>query len=169
MKCDDLRQLFAAYLDNEATPLEQLKIRKHIAECMDCRNEISMLARLQSHLDSGLKAEAAQVEPSSQAWERLQARLANEPISPLECGNGFLSRLGLSRSEHREAHLKQPTTKGTPRDWLWALRPVNQREKLIWAARWLAGSKTRRCTSKKMNIQNSRDDKPFNTTGKRKD
>lgn len=78
MRCQEVKELLVAYLDNEVTPSEQTLIRAHLAGCDACQQKLAALSALQSHVSQSLKVRAAQVAPSPQAWSRLQARLARE-------------------------------------------------------------------------------------------
>jgi len=78
MKCQELNELFVAYLDNEVTPSERTLIQAHLAECNGCQEELAALSALQSRASQFLHVRAAHAAPSPQAWSRLQARLAGE-------------------------------------------------------------------------------------------
>ena len=78
MTCREVRKLLSSYVDGEVTPSERSLIASHIEACGVCREEVAALAALQSRVGGGLRVLAAQAEPSAQAWERLQARLARE-------------------------------------------------------------------------------------------
>lgn len=78
MKCQEVKRLLIAYLDNEVTPSERTLIRAHLAGCDICQEELAALSALQSRVSQFLQVRAAQAAPSPQAWSRLQARLAGE-------------------------------------------------------------------------------------------
>jgi len=78
MKCQEMDQLFVAYLDNEVTPSERTLIQAHLAGCERCQEELAALSALQSRVSQSIQLRAAQAAPSPQAWSRLQARLAGE-------------------------------------------------------------------------------------------
>jgi anti-sigma factor RsiW len=139
MKCTDVRKTLTAFLDHEATLLEQKQIRDHIAGCADCRTELATLSKLQSHLHRALKIEAAQVAPPAEAWRRLQARLANEPVSPPAHGNRLLHRLALLGSNHQEVDRKNRPTSDTSQGWSPAADLVTKQwwhQGLVLAAKW---------------------------------
>ena len=161
MKCHDLRQTFIAYLDNEATPREQLEIREHIKDCADCQAEMATLSRLQGRLRSSLKAEAAQVEPSPQAWAHLQARLSAEPIDPPDRRKGLLARLGLLHSDHRKYHKESASISDAGQDWSLIVEPLDQRRRLVWTTRWPARVKAHRGSKQGFIANNKPEDDLF--------
>lgn len=75
MNCREVNELLVAYLDGEVTPSEREMIAAHLAECASCREEMYRLMQMQRRLSRSLKAMAADVSPSPQAWSHLQARL----------------------------------------------------------------------------------------------
>ncbi|MBN1311999.1 MAG: zf-HC2 domain-containing protein [Anaerolineae bacterium] len=167
MKCHDIRQTFISYLDNEATPLEQLQIREHLAECADCRAEMAILARLQSRLRSSLKAEAAQVEPSPQAWARLQARLSACPIDLPDCRKGLMARLGLLRSDHQTEYKEGASSSNTDQDWSFIAEPLNPRQRLVWTTRWPARGKAHRRSKRELIVKNKPEDDLLDVTSEK--
>jgi|WetSurMetagenome_2_1015567.scaffolds.fasta_scaffold192030_1 anti-sigma factor RsiW len=75
MKCGEVKDWLAAYLDGEV-PLEGRKlIDAHLAGCEGCRKEMRALASAQELLRKTLLDKAAGVEPSPQAWERLSRQI----------------------------------------------------------------------------------------------
>lgn len=38
MKCDEIMELLSAYLDGETTDTETYQVKRHLAECAECRN-----------------------------------------------------------------------------------------------------------------------------------
>lgn len=165
MKCHDVRKTLTAYLDNEATPLEQKQIRDHAAGCADCRAEMATLSGLQSDLHRSLKIEAAQVALPPDAWRRLQARLANEPVGAPVRGDGLLHRLALPGSNHREAGRKNRPAGNASQGWAPAVDPAARQwwhQGLVWAARWSRKARIGGPARKPFVIRNrqAKDDKP---------
>jgi len=78
MKCKEVRRLLVAYLDGELVPSEQEAIREHLVKCASCREELAEVAAARDQVGVALQAAADGVAPSPQAWDRLQARLAQE-------------------------------------------------------------------------------------------
>lgn len=166
MKCHDVRKTLAAYLDHEATPLEQKQLRDHVVGCADCRAEMSALSGLQSHLHRALKVEAAQVSPSREAWRRLQDRLANELVGPSARGNGLLHRLVLLGSNRRETGRKNKPTSNTSQGWSPAAHSAAEQwwhQGFVWAAKWSRKSFGRR--SKKPLAITNRQEKDIEPDG----
>ncbi len=95
MNCKDVRDLLVAYLDDELTPSEQKLLQFHLTECAACQSEMAALWKTQSHVGRFLKAGAAQVGPSPQAWGRLRAQLAVQAQTPAFSLTGTLRRLGI--------------------------------------------------------------------------
>ncbi len=43
MKCEHIRELMSAYIDNEINEVDKIKFEKHIAECTECKEEYELL------------------------------------------------------------------------------------------------------------------------------
>lgn len=86
MNCRDVLVLIPAYLDEEVTPSEKKLIHAHLAHCPNCQQELEVIGGLRNRIRQHLKARAAMVTPSPQAWSLLQASLPSKPprISVLE-------------------------------------------------------------------------------------
>jgi hypothetical protein len=81
MKCEDVNDLLAAYLDEEITPEERRQIEAHLETCEKCRDEMRLLASTQTGLRQAFDAMVARVEPSPQVWNRVRQRM--ESRNPL--------------------------------------------------------------------------------------
>ena len=82
MRCKDVKEALAAYLDGEVMPSERTLLDAHLGGCESCRRELSELTSGRRRVAESLKTMAAQAAPSPQAWSHLQARFAEEPITP---------------------------------------------------------------------------------------
>lgn len=91
MKCEDINKMLAAYLDEEVTPEERGQVEAHLASCQKCREELRTLASTRERLRLVLRAEAARVEPSPQAWERVK--------QSIESKSSFWEQLGTYASK----------------------------------------------------------------------
>ena len=78
MKCEQVQSLLVSYLNNETTPSERAMLQAHLSGCLACQKELSRISNMQGQLSSVLQRRAAQALPSSAAWERLEARLAQD-------------------------------------------------------------------------------------------
>jgi hypothetical protein len=78
MKCQKVQELIVAYLDDEVTPSERALVDAHLNECKRCRSELASFSMTQNFTRHALAARTAEAVPSPQAWNRLQARLAEE-------------------------------------------------------------------------------------------
>lgn len=78
MDCQEVNELFGAYLDGEITPSERMLIQSHLAGCDVCREKLAALPAAHSRVSRSLRVQAAWAAPSAQAWSCLQARLARE-------------------------------------------------------------------------------------------
>jgi anti-sigma factor RsiW len=79
MKCDEVHERLATYLDDEVTAEEGRALRAHLENCPACWAEMAALWAVQSRVKRALGADAARVEAPADAWDRLRARLAFEP------------------------------------------------------------------------------------------
>ncbi len=75
MTCEQVQASLASLLGGKLTPDERVLIQQHLAGCEICRAELGQLT------GQALQSLAAQVEPSPQAWSRLQTRLAQIPVA----------------------------------------------------------------------------------------
>lgn len=75
MDCKKICGLLTAYLDGEVTPEEKAYIEAHLPDCPQCRAEFEALSTTQASLRGALKSMADEVSPSTEAWEKVQARL----------------------------------------------------------------------------------------------
>ena len=75
MKCKDINKSLTAYLDEEVTSEERSQMEAHLASCEKCQEEMRLLAATRENLRQVLRAEAARVEPSSQAWNLIRQRI----------------------------------------------------------------------------------------------
>ena len=82
MKCREVNKLFVAYLDNEVIPSERTMIEAHLVGCTSCERKLSALSSTRSRLTESLKIQAAHASPAPLALSRLQARLAEEMLTP---------------------------------------------------------------------------------------
>jgi anti-sigma factor RsiW len=95
MKCDDSRIYLPAYLDEELDVAESLRVQKHLAECMDCRQEQDQQLALRSVLrDPSLYA-----HPSADFAKRIEAavRKAAHEEAPQRASRFDWLRLGTFR------------------------------------------------------------------------
>jgi len=74
MDCQDIDELLTAYLEGQTTPVEAEGIRRHLAGCARCRDELAALGASRDKLRRLLKAEASRVEPSPGGWEAVAVR-----------------------------------------------------------------------------------------------
>jgi hypothetical protein len=164
MKCHDVRQNLAAYLDNEVTPQEQEQVQEHIGECANCQAEIASLESLQSHLKCSFKAEAARVAPAPDAWERLQANLADDPIHAPSNGKGLLRRLGLLGSDRQETYRKNKPASSSDSLGRLSFSDLNigWHQKLVLATRWSMGLRNSKRIKKGMHFRNKPTDEAGN-------
>ena len=77
MKCQDVKKLLVAYLDEELTPAKRSLVELHLPSCQQCRQELEALRKIQAELRQALNIEADEVSPSPDLWEKLQHRLVN--------------------------------------------------------------------------------------------
>ncbi len=76
MNCQHVNHDLLAYLDNELPAPNREAIQLHLQSCPDCQRELSFLTNAEQRLTLFLQEQAAQADPSAQAWHKLQARLA---------------------------------------------------------------------------------------------
>ena len=98
MRCHDVGSLLVAYLDGEVTPSQRTLIQAHLAGCGACQEKQAVLSALQSRISRSLHIMAAQAEPSLQAWNCLEARLARgmlpSPLRRVARIRGLVARVG---------------------------------------------------------------------------
>lgn len=76
MNCEQVRSLLVSYLHHETSPSERALIGTHLSACAACQKELALLSQAHSQLSSALQRRAAHAAPASDAWQRLEARLA---------------------------------------------------------------------------------------------
>ncbi len=76
MKCSHVQAMLVSYLNNETTPSERSLIQAHLSDCAACQEELTLLSKTQGRLSAALQRRAAHAIPRADAWERLEARLA---------------------------------------------------------------------------------------------
>ncbi len=89
MRCEDIKELLAAYLDEEVTPEERRQIDTHLAACEKCREELRLLASAREDLRQAMVAKAAGVEPSPQAWDRVRQRIGSKRLFWQQLGDAL--------------------------------------------------------------------------------
>ncbi len=82
MRCDEVQNALAAYLDKEMSPAGLQAIRQHLSCCPACQAELAGLEAARRGAKTWLLQAAADAAPSPQAWENLQARLLEEMHPP---------------------------------------------------------------------------------------
>ncbi len=75
MKCNDVEQLMAAYLDNEVTPDEREGIQTHLSSCQHCRGVLEELTATQAYLRQAFQNTTKTVIASSDTWAKIYQRL----------------------------------------------------------------------------------------------
>ncbi len=84
MKCEQIKKLLPAYLDDELSTEEKEEIRDHLSNCEHCQAELDVIANTQEALHQSLtiaKKQAAEITISPEAWLRLHKRLEDEEQS----------------------------------------------------------------------------------------
>lgn len=76
MNCEQVQSLLVCYLNHETSPSERTLIRTHVSECAACEKEMARLSAVQDQVGSVLQRRANHAVPSPEAWNRLEARLA---------------------------------------------------------------------------------------------
>ncbi len=94
MDCKDVGELLIFYLDGELAREEKEIVELHLSTCPHCRRELESLSATQDQLRRGFAAAASKAVPT-QAWAKLQQRLAVEAQSRIAIFN--LAKLKLSR------------------------------------------------------------------------
>ena len=93
MTCRQISKKISAYLDQELTMGEVKLVEEHLDTCELCRLELVELRRTRQAAAAALHEMAAAVEPSAQAWSRLQSSLNVGQISREKNEQSWLSRL----------------------------------------------------------------------------
>jgi hypothetical protein len=78
MNCEQVLSLLVSYLHHEVTPSERRMLQAHLSGCKLCREEFIRMAKTHGRIAPALQRRAIQAAPASDAWERLEARLAEE-------------------------------------------------------------------------------------------
>src|SRR5262245_20119116 len=73
--CEQVQSLLVAYLDGEVTPSERILIQAHLSGCTVCQQEFTLLSTARGRVRSMLQRRAVHAVPSSEAWNRLEAKL----------------------------------------------------------------------------------------------
>jgi len=72
MRCDKVKELLLAYLDEEVDSSDRALIQAHLAECEACRQELAILSRVRERISQHFQVQASNLSPSPQAWSRLE-------------------------------------------------------------------------------------------------
>ncbi|MBI5563448.1 MAG: zf-HC2 domain-containing protein [Chloroflexi bacterium] len=75
MKCEQVQTALVLFLNGELTAPDRSSMQHHLAGCEVCRAELGRLT------GQTLQRLTAEVEPSPQAWSRLQTRVAQMPVA----------------------------------------------------------------------------------------
>jgi hypothetical protein len=78
MRCEETRNLLAAYLDGETTQSEKESMEAHLAACPACREELEKLGEAQAKFKQTLKMAAGNVSPSGRAWAKVRQQITQE-------------------------------------------------------------------------------------------
>jgi hypothetical protein len=78
MNCNEVQKSLVYFLEGEIAAAEAQRIRQHVSECEACRRELATLTSVRYNIAQALQSRARQVQPSSEAWSNLEARLAKE-------------------------------------------------------------------------------------------
>lgn len=73
MNCDQDRAVLAAYLDGEATPDQEQKLRDHLQGCSGCAAEIAAMVSLRRKT----KAAGTRFAPSAEFRQKIQAQVSS--------------------------------------------------------------------------------------------
>ncbi len=91
MKCENINEVLAAYLDEEVTPEERRRVKVHLASCDKCQEELRLLGTTREGLRQALRVKVAEVEPSPQAWNAVRQCITSRS-SFWEQFSGILNR-----------------------------------------------------------------------------
>ena len=86
MNCKDTGELLTAYLDGEVTQAEKANIESHLPDCPQCKAEMEALKATQTGLRGVLTAMAEEAAPSTEAWQKVRARIEKK--------DGWIESLG---------------------------------------------------------------------------
>jgi anti-sigma factor RsiW len=75
MDCNRVRDLLAAYLDNELSAEERVEVEAHLSACAGCRKALDSMRKAQDAVRSLLTERASGQEPSPGSWEHLRPEL----------------------------------------------------------------------------------------------
>lgn len=95
MNCEQVQSLLVSYLHHETSPSERTQVGTHVSTCVACQKELALLSAAQSQLSAVLQRRAAHAAPASDAWERLEARLAQDAQPAPSHPAMWISRLEL--------------------------------------------------------------------------
>jgi anti-sigma factor RsiW len=98
MKCENISDLFAGYLDNELSGEERRRVDEHIASCSRCRLELEGLASMKRDLSEALKLRADEAGPSTNIWEKIKTEIEPGPSFWEWIGNAFKSPVPVWRA-----------------------------------------------------------------------
>ncbi len=68
---EQIRSLLSAYLDEELTQADSQRVRLHLEDCAECREQLAQLERLKQ-----LTGELVFPDPPEQEWEEVERRLS---------------------------------------------------------------------------------------------
>jgi len=71
--CKNMRRKLSAFLDNELTMEEAVKLRQHLEKCVKCMRELDEMKGVWN-----LIGKIEDIEPSPYFWEVLHARLISQ-------------------------------------------------------------------------------------------
>jgi anti-sigma factor RsiW len=103
MNCEQIQERLVSYLHHETTPSERVLVHAHLSECAACQKELALLSHTQDQVSSVLQRRAAHVSSPSDAWDRLEARLAQEAQPAPSKFRTWLSRLAPGASHRAQS------------------------------------------------------------------
>jgi anti-sigma factor RsiW len=71
MTCEKFKDIISAFIDSEASPLEQLALQKHLDLCGECKRELMLLYRMRNMVREGQVAQK-EISLSSSVMERIR-------------------------------------------------------------------------------------------------
>jgi anti-sigma factor RsiW len=77
MKCEKFKEIISAFIDSEASPLEQLALQKHLEACGECKRELVLQYRVKNMVREEQSAQK-EISLSSSVMERIK-RLPLKP------------------------------------------------------------------------------------------
>ena len=78
ISCKELRESFAAYLDDRLTPDERARIESHLSGCRQCSEELDSAAGVRDRLMKASGTLSDRITPSSDMWLDIRRRIAAE-------------------------------------------------------------------------------------------